>query len=880
MKSIFKKESLSIFKNRQLLIALIAIIFVPILYAGMFLWAFWDPYDFLDDIPVAIVNEDEGYLYEDEHLTLGQDLVAELKDSADFDFHFVSKDEGYEGLKAQDYYILIEIPRHFSKNATTVTKDSPEQLELIYVPNESYNFLASQMGETAMLQIEQALEEEIIEAYASIIFDTIDEVTDGLITASDATKELNDGAHELKDGSKTIVDHLQTVADGSITLKEGVLLAEDGTTELATGAETLSIGIVELYDNSVKLRDASTDIQSGANQLADGLNTANTGVKELKENIPLLIDGTEQIQDGLLQFQTEVPKQMAGKLSETVKEQSGPLRETIDEHLTKKASELSPLIQNRLTEEISEGAADTITTEINSFLDNAPESIATNVSKTIVESIKQVSDNRLDTIKDDIQNILDGKVDSETIDKIISTIEQNTNIIDESALQTQIETALQTALDKALADREISPEQQKQLEDYIASKAAPKIEAGVTDALNSATQTIDQTLDDYETTLLDNIDKIATTLETEISQALNEPMGQLQKGLSDVQGGQKLLYAGVQELQKGTNELADGSRQLVNGQNDYVTNMNKFTSSFARANDGAIELSSGAYELYRGMKELSDGATELSDGTGELADGSIELNDGMVTLADGTETFYEEMTEAAKLADDINLTKRTEQMIANPVTVENNKINEVPNYGTGFAPYFLSLGLFVGALLLSIVYPLREPSVTPSSGTTWFLRKFLALLTIGIFQALIATAILMLGLGLEVQSTSRFILFAIITSLTFITLIQFFVTCFDDPGRFIAIIVLILQLTTSAGTFPLELIPKVLQPLNAVLPMTYSVAGFKAVVSSGDYSVMWLNAGILIAFSIVFMALTLSYFVIQYKRKYAIFNEQTEKAEA
>src|SRR5699024_5836238 len=160
-------------------------------------------------------------------------------------------------------------------------------------------------------------------------------------------------------------------------------------------------------------------------------------------------------------------------------------------------------------------------------------------------------------------------------------------------------------------------------------------------------------------------------------------------------------------------------------------------------------------------------------------------------------------------------------MIANPVEVGNEQINDVPNYGTGFAPYFLSLGLFVGALLLSIVYPLREPAGIPSSGFNWFLGKFVVLFSIGIIQALIASAILILGLGIEVQSVPFFILYAILTSLVFITLIQFLVTCFDDPGRFIAIILLIMQLTTSAGTFPLELIPNILQPLILILLLIY-----------------------------------------------------------
>src|SRR5690625_5734620 len=91
------------------------------------------------------------------------------------------------------------------------------------------------------------------------------------------------------------------------------------------------------------------------------------------------------------------------------------------------------------------------------------------------------------------------------------------------------------------------------------------------------------------------------------------------------------------------------------------------------------------------------------------------------------------------------------------------------------------------------------------------MSTFTLLFGIVILQALIASGILLIGLGLEVQSIPLFILYSIITSLTFITLIQFFVTCFGDPGRFMAILILIMQLTTSAGTFPLELIPKSLQ---------------------------------------------------------------------
>src|SRR5699024_7117097 len=142
---------------------------------------------------------------------------------------------------------------------------------------------------------------------------------------------------------------------------------------------------------------------------------------------------------------------------------------------------------------------------------------------------------------------------------------------------------------------------------------------------------------------------------------------------------------------------------------------------------------------------------------------------------------------------------------------------------------------------------------------------------VGIVLVIIACVILLWGLGLEVQSVPLFITFAIITSITFIALDQFFVTAFDNPGRFIAILILIFQLTTSAGTFPLELIPESLQTVNLFLPMTYSVSGFKAVISSGDFSAMWQHAGVLFGFIALFVAGTITYFAIRLRKG----NEET-----
>ena len=224
------------------------------------------------------------------------------------------------------------------------------------------------------------------------------------------------------------------------------------------------------------------------------------------------------------------------------------------------------------------------------------------------------------------------------------------------------------------------------------------------------------------------------------------------------------------------------------------------------------------------------------------------------------------MSDAAEEASSVEANDDTYDMMGNPVKVDKEEVNPVPNYGTGFAPYFISLGLFVGALLMTIVFNLKEPAVKPRNGITWFLGKFGVVAITGVIQALLVDAVLLFGLGIEVRSVPLFIFVSIITSITFMAMIQLLVTTLGDPGRFIAIVILIMQLTTSAGTFPLELIPKMIQPFNDLLPMTYTVQAFKAVISSGDYSFMWHNIGILALYTLGCAALTITYFIIKNKK--------------
>jgi putative membrane protein len=724
-KSLFKAELKSILNNRKLLIPILAVLFIPILYSGMFLWAFWDPYEQLSDLPVAVINNDSGAVLDGEQLQLGQELVDKLKESGQFNFQFVDGEEGYENLNNQDYYMLVEIPESFSQHATTLLDEHPEKLSLKYVPNEGYNFLSAQIGDTAMKEIKASLSESVTETYAETMFESIEKMGQGFADASEAADQLDEGTKKVADGVIRLKENLVVLAEKNLEFTNGVGDAKSGaeqlaakTAELSDGLDKLSEGYGQLYKGAEKVENGAAETAAGASGLSAGIEEAASGLDEIMSKTGPLNDGAAAVADGTKTLKAGASKASAG---------------------------------------------------------------ASDLNKGI--------------------NALEG-----ALAPVLQTVPQ---------------------------------EQQAQIQAILES-----LKAGSSD-LASGTAGLAGGAEELQT-----------------------GAASLKGGLDALSKGHVNLRTGLTELETGSDRLASGTQSVSEGQSSLVSQLAEANEKLAGAAGGSRQIAAGEAELQSGLNQLQDGSAKLTEGSNDLADGSKELEQGTSSLRSGTTEFSEEMKGAKEEANEIHLTDETSDMMAGPVDVEKKAINDVPNYGTGFAPYFLSLGLFVGALLISIVYPLKEPALAPSSGVAWFRGKFAVLTLVGVIQSLIADSILLLGLGIEVESIPLFILTTIAASLTFIALVQSLVTILGDPGRFVAIIVLILQLTTSAGTFPLELIPTQLQPISALLPMTYSVAAFKAVISSGDFAFMWQNVGILLFYLIGFALLTVIYFSGYFKKMY------------
>ena len=133
----FKNEIRKMLQNKLVVAGLIIALFIPTLYSGTFLWAFWNPYDHTDELKVAVVNQDVTVSAQGKELNLGEEIIRELKENKDFDWNFVNEETALKGMEENKYSMMLKIPADFSERATTAFSDEPKKPVIDYVPNQA-----------------------------------------------------------------------------------------------------------------------------------------------------------------------------------------------------------------------------------------------------------------------------------------------------------------------------------------------------------------------------------------------------------------------------------------------------------------------------------------------------------------------------------------------------------------------------------------------------------------------------------------------------------------------------------------------------------------------------------------------------------------------
>ncbi|KYJ96830.1 YhgE/Pip family protein [Microbacterium sp. p3-SID338] len=252
--------------SRMGILALVALICVPILYGGLYLWANQDPYAKFSEVPVALVVDDEGAPAPttgtepatDETVNYGEDVAENLIEGNAFDWQRMTEEEAADALRHGVVDFTVTIPADFSAALTSAAGDDPHQARIELETNDANNYLASSMGSQAVEKIRSSVAEMVGSEAAERLLTGLSDVRDNLISATDGATQLADGA--------------STAASGSTSLADGTAQLAEGSAQLASGAQTLA--------------DGAQQVSAGNRQLADVADRAGAAVQEATNALP------------------------------------------------------------------------------------------------------------------------------------------------------------------------------------------------------------------------------------------------------------------------------------------------------------------------------------------------------------------------------------------------------------------------------------------------------------------------------------------------------------------------------------------------------------------------------------------------------------------
>lgn len=849
-----KKEWQRLIHNPLLIVVLMAIILIPSIYAGLFLASMWDPYGELDKLPVAVVNKDKPVIYDGEEISIGNDLVKNLKEDASLDYHFVDEATAQTGLKNGDYYMIITIPEDFSHNATTVLDDNPSKMNLQYETNPATNYVAMKLSESAMTKMELSLERKVTETYAETLFTK-------LTTLGKSLDDASDGASRI--------------LDGEVAVQEGVDQLSEGTGELKTGTEDLENGIISYTDGTAKINEGASAVADGAASVSNGASAVYSGATAVSNGASTAYAATEAVDNGAKALEQGSKDLSAGinSLSDGASDLAAGATA-----VASGASDLSDGLTtlNSSMPAVTKGIGD---------LNNGVYSLYSSV-KTYTEYVDTIASSTGELTYG--LNALDSAVNGENGLKASSaqykngmdTLAANASYLAAAGVIPQEFADSITALDTAYGSIDAAIGGEGGLGDSVSalSQGAVALNTGINalvgedNANSTALRTGAYTLYEGATTLNNSAAALAQGVDKLAAGATNLKYGtaQLSSGADTLSDGAAAAATGASDLAAGAGTLSAGTDQLKSGMNDLNNGASTLASGTADLSKGAQNLAAGASDLRDGTATLVknndaivNGASALRKGANDLYNGITTLDNSMPELIDGTTTLSEGLSEGASKLDNTNKNETNAMMFSNPLETTETKLTNVNDNGHAMAAYMMSVGLWVACLAFCLMYPLTEHEGM-ESGFKWWLSKASVLYPMAALQAIVLVLLLHVTLGFEPARLGQTIFVAVLASVAFMSIMYFFNVLLGKVGSFLMLIFMVLQLAGSAGTYPIEVSGPLAAALNRFMPFTYTVAAFRSSIGGGEPFPM--SVKILLMIFMTSTLLTIFLFVIRGKK--------------
>jgi len=830
------RDIASIFRNRFIRISVTAIIIVPLLYSLLYLAAFWDPYSKLSEMPVAVVNLDKGSIKDSKEVNYGNDIVNGLKENKNLGFKFISNLENAKrGLEGKEYYAVFVIPEDFSKKITDVEDGKLQKPSIDYIANEKKNFLAAQINNKVALELKDKVIKNISEEFTKVTFNNLYEIKNGMNKAADGSNQIVEGIGQLKSNVPLLgngIGQLKSKVDvASVEFNKHPGLKSIVNDKDISGAKTLIQDANVLKDSDTLALEMLPSLATAENlELINKTTNDFLAIDMDKAKALMNTPGMDKLTDSknmesmsrLMKDASSLKSLDVNKITPLMNllQQSDKLRGIMD-----KSTKLTQIDLNNVNnfieaQKLSSEKFISSSSQLNAHKQELEMAIKTNTNLTNAQIEQMVGliegYNTLTT--ETSKNMASSALVINNMSKNISELSNlQKDLKDNAAIIEGVNSVLSeenVAYLKAVLPQLIQVKEELDMNSNTLNSVSGLLNTLEGTDIKSSLGKIEALQKDiaYAKPMLETLEKNMTP--EQLASIKNSPqlINQLLKMKKDLNDNEKILE--VTE-----NALKDNNVSMAKG----------LISSIPELRGGIDKLYSASNELIYGVNELYDGSKELSD---KLYDGSKELKDKLKVSSDDMGDFVSE-----------------------PILLKEAPINKVPNYGTGFTPYFIPLSLWVGALMMFFIITDKVDEDIDAKPASIVIGKFLSYGYIGVLQAVLASVVVLM-LGLKPANIPLYILFNVFLSFVFIAIIQSLVFLLGQAGRLLAIVLLILQLTSSGGTFPLEVVPKFFKVLNPIMPFTYATGGLREIISGVDHSALIYNTLVLAVTMMIFLIIS------------------------
>lgn len=794
-------ELKAVLKKPMLWITMVGVALVPALYNIIFLSSMWDPYGKVSDLPVAVVNKDKTATYEGKKMTIGKDMTDNMVRNKSLDYHFVDSEKAQKGLEKGDYYMIITLPEDLSQNAASVLTDEPKKLTIPYQTSKGHSFVASKMSETAAKTLKESVSRNITSSYTKSLFKNMSTLKTGLGSAANASQKIATGSKQLANGSQVMTDNLNLLSNSSQSFAQGTNTLYSGLTAYTGGVGQLSAGLNNLNNGLTAYTNGVGQLANGSSQLSNQSQKLLGGVAQLANgsaSIQQLVNASSQLNQGLIKLSTAtgLSEEQVQQFSSLIN-QLGTLNQSIQNYsdngtaTTANSPDLSTYLSAITT------AAQAI---VNSG--NTSQQTTTNQSNALAAvqatgAYQRLSAEDQSEIAAALANTGSSTTTTGADANAVSQAQAILNNV--QSIQSALST-VQTTTANTPTSPSASLTQIKNTANSVLPSAATSLTT-LSSGLTQAKTALDSQVVPVSTALANGTAQLGSTFSTGANS--------LMTGVGQYTNAVDILNAGANTLAAKNNQLTDGTSQLVNGAN---------------------QLNSNSGQLTKGTAQLANGANQIETGAGKLAAGGESLTAGLTTLSSGSGELSKALSTAKNKLSLVAVDNDNAKALSSPVTIKHTDKDNVKTNGVGMAPYMMSAALMVMAISTNTIFRAALSGKQAKTLREWIDQK----LAVNGLIAVTGAIILYFGvhiIGLSANFELKTLGLIILTSITFMVLVTTLVTWHDKFGSFAALILLLLQLGSSAGTYPLAVTGKFFQVVNPYLPMSYSVSGLRETIS-------------------------------------------------